>query len=148
MNRDKHITYFAIMLVIHFLSCQDVQDKDYQILNGFFQGNDVDTFLVIPVDIGCETCIEKSVQFIKDKHHKKYKVILAGANKKQNKIFFSKHGLSENEFLKLDESHILFKNKLIFTNPVIYQFKNKKLKKKVELLPTNIQGELLNLKLL
>jgi len=145
--KSKAVIYFILVILINFLSCQDTQNEDYQILGSFFKDNNTDIFLVIPVDIGCETCIEKSIEFIKDKHPKKYKVILAGANQKQNKIFFNKHGLSENDFLKLDEKHILFKNELIFTNPIIYQFKNKILKKKVELVPNNIHQELLNLKL-
>jgi hypothetical protein len=136
------------ILFLFLLSCEIQSDKSFLIFHDFFeQKSEVNTFLLIPIDLGCESCILKAIDFVKNNPSNAYKVVLAGANKKQNSLFLKRHHLKQSDFLKIDDAQFFFKNELIFANPIIYQFEDKVMVSKVELVPLNIDKELLNLKL-
>jgi hypothetical protein len=101
--------------------------------------------IVVPVEMGCEFCVLKIVEFIRVlKVPPLTKVILTASDKALVNNFLQEKVLTDVNGLIVDDENFFFLNGLSFLNPVLFQ-KNDDDWIKTDLFPVNVEENLFDL---
>jgi hypothetical protein len=108
----------------------------------------LDTILIIPVDVSCESCRDKCISILKSGKISHHTVVLTSENPRTMKLFIKDKGIELTRYpiLKLDTVNFAFENGLAFVAPVVYYrgFSDVDIQK-IDLVPKNIDIELTRL---
>jgi hypothetical protein len=106
--------------------------------------------LVIPIDLGCETCIKSALNFTKANTNPSNLVIITSqsANSLTNKLkvndFTLKDFTSKN--IVLDTSNQCFKSQVSDVTPIIYKISDKKAERRIMLYAASVNEQLEKIK--
>lgn len=98
--------------------------------------------LIIPADVSCPACRDKSLDFIEKNEISYLYTIITSNDAVFVKKLINERNLKNKKRLYIDTKNYCFLQDLAFMKPVIYKIENKKLVHKVELTPLNIDQEL------
>jgi hypothetical protein len=102
--------------------------------------------LIIPVDVACPACRDKSIDFVKQYQPSTLLSILTSAGKKpMDKFLREKEVDTSRADIVIDSKNYCFLKDLVFMKPTIYYIESKRIVAKVELVPLNIDEELAKL---
>ena len=142
--------YIIILILLAvFFSCNNKMDNDsikkLESFSNDFNTEDFDNILVIPIEMGCEYCVLKLVEFLRVFNVSDNSlVILTASSKASLRVFLDDHVLNEVKNIHLDDDNYFFNNGLSFLSPVLY-VKEKINWDRIELYPVNIEDELFNI---
>jgi hypothetical protein len=171
MTRTIIILFYLSPFITPLFSCHTKADDSYrsdtpdsvstvmqQVVSTLNLGNgktcsldDCDNVLIIPIDEGCESCIQKTVSFSLTKPRQHLLVIISSASKK---IFTQKMreyaggnndlSLAKNSIL-IDSSNLCFIKGLSDIMPRIFKMKKGKAKRQIMLDASDLDEELRSL---
>jgi hypothetical protein len=158
MNLQKSNFALLFVMVFVFLSCQPStesnklsspkkEDDHHRIdfikkLSVFFEIEPNSKVLIIPVDVSCPACRDKSLDFVAQNDASNLYTIITSNDAIIAKKLIKDKNLSNKKRLYLDVKNYCFLQDLAFMKPVIYEFEGKKMVRKTELTPLNIDKEL------
>lgn len=154
MKKIHLISWFIVLLCI-FQNCAS-QSKEYanlmQLLEQYNTNPDLQdnhVVMIMPIDLGCHSCIDKCVKLIQARklEYINTHIVFSCANEKDMQIFFHTKDIQVHKYsnIILDTKNIAFINNLVFTSPIIYYLNKSTMVRKIELTPVNIDNELNNL---
>jgi len=128
MKKIHIISCFIVLLCI-FQNCAS-QSKEYANLMHLFEQYNTNSGLqnnhvvmIIPIDLGCHSCIDKCVKLIRARKldYANIQIIFSCSNEKDMQIFFHTKDIQVHKYVNiiLDTKNIAFINNLVFTSPII-----------------------------
>ena len=121
----------------------------YELLQGVAPtlSDSIKQVLIIPADVACPACRDKSIDFVKQHQSSTLLSILTSAGKKpMDKFLREKEVDTSRADIVIDSKNYCFLKDLVFMKPTIYYIENKCVVQKVELVPLNIDEELAKLR--